>query len=506
MQGSPWHSHTFLFLRSEIPFVFEVPTTLEALHDVLGNFAENGADISLIIQRIHKGNSVRLDKRNTDKMQNFYDVLLRRFILLGDAICEAGNGEDLDRYEQLNCLTKTLYDMAQDSPESAAAVWSRRLGILQSAHAKRMRDAAFSHDEEGFTVWPSMGVILSFRAVGHIFPVTDKRHHVVTPTVLFLGQLISQCPILSVQDLVSGMLCCGLMIEYTKEAKRIAPEALAFLESSIRLFSGKSSFPDGFFPLPTFVEAAKVRTILRLRSQISKCDYGDHETPSFRLESSSFADKKTSAGLLFSALHLVEKAVSALGGSISQTEKEVFGGLASSLLVLKPNDKKHPFPPVIKGKLTVVAGIVSTAIQTDTNRSPIQRRAARSVAETAVQSLAPRVENPDRISLSKDKGKNATQAAADRARREYKREHKAVARELRLDGAFLEQERRAAQHKKDSAAKKKRQKAFAWLEGEQATMNQQVRQGGGLLQGGGTGAARAKALSGKLGIKKGGKF
>ena len=37
-------------------------------------------------------------------------------------------------------------------------------------------------------------------------------------------------------------------------------------------------------------------------------------------------------------------------------------------------------------------------------------------------------------------------------------------------------------------------------------MNQQVRQGGGLLSGGGMGAAKAKAASAKLGIKRGGKF
>ena len=37
-------------------------------------------------------------------------------------------------------------------------------------------------------------------------------------------------------------------------------------------------------------------------------------------------------------------------------------------------------------------------------------------------------------------------------------------------------------------------------------MNEQVRQGGGLLKGGGTGLARAKAATGKMGIKKGGKF
>jgi nucleolar protein 14 len=44
------------------------------------------------------------------------------------------------------------------------------------------------------------------------------------------------------------------------------------------------------------------------------------------------------------------------------------------------------------------------------------------------------------------------------------------------------------------------------LEGEAATLNQQVALGGGLLKGGGIGAAKAKARSGKLGIKKGGKF
>lgn len=112
----------------------------------------------------------------------------------------------------------------------------------------------------------------------------------------------------------------------------------------------------------------------------------------------------------------------------------------------------------------------------------------------------------DKYSMSKDKGKNATQAAADRTRREYKREHKAISRELRLDASAFEDARRQDQERKDSAAKAKRQRAYAWMESEQATMNQQVRQGGGLLQGGGIGAARVRAKTGKLGMKKGGKL
>ena len=76
-------------------------------------------------------------------MQNFYDVLLRRFIAVGDAISSSGDGgPDLGRYEQLNSLTKILYVMSQDSPECAGAVWSRRLGIFQ----KGERSMIFSFD------------------------------------------------------------------------------------------------------------------------------------------------------------------------------------------------------------------------------------------------------------------------------------------------------------------------------------------------------------------------
>jgi len=102
------------------------------------------------------------------------------------------------------------------------------------------------------------------------------------------------------------------------------------------------------------------------------------------------------------------------------------------------------------------------------------------------------MEDPSRYNMSKDKGKSELQAEHDRHRREYKREHKAAMRELRLDNAFIEQERRKAKTETDNKAKEKRHKNFAWLEQEQATMNQQVRMGGSLLSGGGIGAAESR--------------
>lgn len=71
---------SILYVRETIPFVFEIPTTLDALHELIATHASTGADASIIIQRIHSTNSVRLDRRNKEKMQNFYDVLLKRFV------------------------------------------------------------------------------------------------------------------------------------------------------------------------------------------------------------------------------------------------------------------------------------------------------------------------------------------------------------------------------------------------------------------------------------------
>lgn len=491
--------------RLEIPFVFEVPTTLEALHDMIGNYASTGNEASLIIQRIHSSNSVRLNKNNLEKMQNFYDVLLRRFIAVGDAIHTSGDGgPELRRYRQLDALTKTLFAMSQDSPSCAGAVWGRRIGILQKAHAKRLRDAEFVVDEEDREVspWPSTGTVLLLRALGQIFPVTDRRHHVVTPALLLLGQILAQTPVGSLDDLAMGLVCSGIMIEFTREAKRVAPEALAFLSGTVRLFSLKGD--GGRSPIPSLDAAAQVDALSSLRSSVSATPV--QGMVRLGLEKSAMKDSSAPVAILCSALHLIETTATALGGSLQSSEAEVFREITASLLCLKPNSKNSPLPKSIVAKAASAATAVSKACKLDEPRMPLQRRAGPSISEMAIKSLAPRMEDPTRYSMSKDKGKSSVQAALDRTRRELKREHKAVARELRIDGAFIETERRNEKTRKDTKARDKRHKNFAWLEGEQAAMNQQVAQGGGLLSGGGMGAARAKARSGKLGIKKGGKF
>ena len=489
--------------------MFEVPTTLESLHELIAKYASTGDDASQIIQRIHKANSVRLDRRNGDKMQNFYDVLLRRFVAVGDAIYASGNGgKELGRYDQLNVITKVMYSMAQDSPETAGAVWSRRLGIFQNAHAKRLRDADFLHEDEDdeeedslLTAWPSTGTMLLLRALGHIFPVTDRKHHVVTPAILLLGQMVAHTPILSMYDLTLGVFCAGLLLEYTKEAKRVAPEAMGFLSGVIRMFA--PSDDSSHLAVPSLDGARRLEAFESLRERLSANKNDSKlELPALSLERESIFDEEYNmpAAILAAALTIVERTATNIAGSFSvPSEQELFAEISESLVSLRANEKA--FPKALQRKVASTVACVAKICPSG-GRRPLTRRAGLSIQEAAVKSLAPRMQDPNKYSMSKDKGKKSVQAAIDRTRREYKREHKAISRELRMDGAFIENERRRDKERKDSNARTKRQKNFAWLEGEQAAMNQQVRQGGGLLKGGGTGLARAKVATAKMGMKK----
>eukprot|EP00557_Chaetoceros_sp_GSL56_P004410 CAMPEP_0176498936 /NCGR_PEP_ID=MMETSP0200_2-20121128/12626_1 /TAXON_ID=947934 /ORGANISM="Chaetoceros sp., Strain GSL56" /LENGTH=1104 /DNA_ID=CAMNT_0017897255 /DNA_START=75 /DNA_END=3386 /DNA_ORIENTATION=- len=504
--------------RTEIPYVFEVPTTLEALHEMIATYATTGADASLIIERIHTSNSVRIDHRNKEKMQNFYDVLLRRFIGVGDALYQGGNGgEELGRYNQLDSLTKTLYNMAQDAPDSAAAVWGRRLGIFQNAHAKRLRDSEFVaiDDENEFSAWPSSGTLLLLRALGHIFPMTDLRHVVTTPALLLIGQILGQTPVRSTEDVIKGLFCTTLMLEYTKEAKRLVPEALSFLASTLCLFSDNLEESCFLSPLPTFRNVPKIHELRQMRKAVvgwnddvdkSSENQGPHVCLS--LEQSKMKASSSPLSILLSVLRLVEKSVQNYSGQLNSSEPEVFETIILSLLRLMPKSNASRFPPFVSAEMKRVAELVRYKIHIiigEEQRRPLKRRTAAKAADIAIETLAPRMEDPNKYSMSKDKNKSRSQAEKDKLRREYKREHKAVSRELRLDAAFIESERRKEKDRKDTKARQLRRRNYAWMEQEQATMNQQVAQGGSLLKGGGTGAARMKAKSGKIGMKKGGK-
>jgi Nop14-like family. len=347
--------------------------------------------------------------------------------------------------------------------------------------------------------------------------MTDLRHVVTTPALLLIGQILGQTPVRSIEDVMRGLFCTALMLEYTKEAKRLAPEALSFLASTLSLFSENLEESCSLSPIPTFRNAPKIKELRQMRKAVVSCMDGLDKSSSnqepdvcLSLEESKMKSSSSPLSILLIVLRLVEKSVVNYSGSLNSSEPEVFETITLSLLRLIPKSNASRFPAFVATEMKRVVELIRNKVLKiageEHRRRPLQRRSVAKAADIAIETLAPRMEDPNKYFMAKDKNKSRSQAEKDKLRREYKREHKAVSRELRLDAAFIESERRKEKDRKDTKARQLRHRNYAWMEQEQATMNQQVAQGGSLLKGGGSGVARIKAKSGKIGIKKGGKL
>ena len=265
-----------------MPFMFSAPpTTQEALEDLVGEHCKTGADVSLLLDRIHKSNCVRLDKRNSTGMGNFADVLLRRYVQVADALEEDGDSDKIARKAQLVHLNKILFRMAGDDASSIAAVYKRRIGVIHRQLLKKLNDTSLVVRPDGttlsaadadFSAWPSYGTILLLRNVSHCFPVTDASHAVVTPALLCMGQCLTSCAVRNVKDLIKGLMLAKIMFEatagdknYKTGQRRIAPEAVAFVSSALRLFSGNAQ-----------IDAYEVESV-GVASKVSEVDDDDDD-------------------------------------------------------------------------------------------------------------------------------------------------------------------------------------------------------------------------------------
>lgn len=118
------------------------------------------------------------------------------------------------------------------------------------------RGLAHGATEATSKTWPGLPELSLLRVIGLIWPTSDMKHHVVSPARLLMGSYLGLCRVRSLQDLTSGLFLCSLFLHYEGLSKRLVPEAINFLLSSVSQlaptrFQDNSSLP-GCFPAPDF--------------------------------------------------------------------------------------------------------------------------------------------------------------------------------------------------------------------------------------------------------------
>uniref|UniRef100_G3TJY5 NOP14 nucleolar protein n=1 Tax=Loxodonta africana TaxID=9785 RepID=G3TJY5_LOXAF len=198
--------------RAELPYTFAAPESYEELKSLLSRRSVN--EQLLVVERIQKCNHPSLAEGNKAKLEKLFGFLLE---YIGDLA--TGDPPDL---EVIDKLVVQLYNLCQLFPEAASDAVRF---VLRDA----MHEMEAVLETKGRAAFPGLDVLIYLKIAGILFPTSDFWHPVVTPALVCMSQLLTKCPVLSLQDVVKGLFVCCLFLEYVSLSQRFVPELVNFL-------------------------------------------------------------------------------------------------------------------------------------------------------------------------------------------------------------------------------------------------------------------------------------
>ncbi|NXA31400.1 NOP14 protein, partial [Eudromia elegans] len=198
--------------KSELPYTFAVPESYESFKSLLtGRTIEQQL---IILERIQKCNHPSLAVGNKAKLEKLFGFLLE---YIGELAML-----DIPELKTINRLVLPLYNLCQMFPESASD--SMKFVLRDAAH-----DMEEMIEVKGRATFPGLDTLIYLKIISLLFPTSDFWHPVVTPTFIYMSQLLTKCRITTLQDVVKGLFVCCLFLEYVSLSRRFVPELINFL-------------------------------------------------------------------------------------------------------------------------------------------------------------------------------------------------------------------------------------------------------------------------------------
>ncbi|CAI5783569.1 Uncharacterized protein PODLI_1B029128 [Podarcis lilfordi] len=198
--------------KLEVPYLFAAPESYEQLKaELLGRTTEEQL---LVIERIRKSNHPSLAVGNKAKLEKLFEFLLE---YVGELARQTP-----PELKTVDKLVMPLYDLCQMFPKAA------------SNHVKLvLQDATHDMEEilavKGHAAFPGLDMLIYLKIIAVLFPTSDFWHPVVTPSLVYMSQLLTKCTVTTVQDVVKGLFVCCLFLEYISLSRRFIPELVNFL-------------------------------------------------------------------------------------------------------------------------------------------------------------------------------------------------------------------------------------------------------------------------------------
>lgn len=220
--------------REELPYTFPAPEKYDDFADLVSG--HTSAEQAVIVERIIKCHHPSLADGNNSKLETLFAILLQHVNDLA--------AQDPPALGAIDKLVPALYQLTTMSRTNAGKCV---LEVIIEKHDdfRKSCKQKFSGVRGDF---PTMDTLIFFKLVSTLFSTSDFRHPVVTPTILFMGQILTQCPTKTRRDVATGLYICSLFFEFISYSKRLVPEALNYLCGILSLSIGND--PKSKAPIP----------------------------------------------------------------------------------------------------------------------------------------------------------------------------------------------------------------------------------------------------------------
>lgn len=375
---------------------------------------------------------------------------------------------------QLDNLSRLLFTLAQQVSSDAGVVTRELLvSVFKRLHAPKQQ-----------RVRPQLAELLLFKALSQVFPASDLRHNVISPLETLLAESLTRSvtaattasgesrmvlEMAHAKDAAELLATCALLLDMGREKQRFAPEVVVCLAQMLRAFASKKS--EGDEGVNTWL-----RRELEQWASEHKSDEETAELPMLPLSPSVNAESSTSPAVLGSLLALVDVA-SAQYADLPAFQ-ELFRPLYLSLHALARDVLKRT-----PSRLNAVIASVNARLEAAASaRTPLRLQQA---APSVLPTFAPKFD--ENYTVRKDKTRDRDAAQRKQLQRQVKRARKGAARELRRDAEFVARAKQEEEDVRLADKRAKQKEIWRWLEEQHATFSQQVKKGGNMLKGGGSG-------------------
>ncbi|XP_038219622.1 nucleolar protein 14 homolog [Zerene cesonia] len=87
---------------------------------------------------------------------------------------------------------------------------------------------------------PDLDTLIFFKLISLLYPTSDFRHPVTTPSLVFMAKILSECRFNDAYSVSRGLFIVALVLEYTALSKRFVPTAVNFLRGIFYLCANTS--------------------------------------------------------------------------------------------------------------------------------------------------------------------------------------------------------------------------------------------------------------------------